>query len=254
MRRKWVDRLGRWLIPINLRRLLKAQGALDSILAFAFTVAFFSELARPGTFTSRDALQLMSHQELRRYLAFYLWYAFMYLAQLTVSLLLFLDVRNVKYDVDGRRRTIFMFLVFSPTLVVNLVLSAANVLYFPWAPLGLLYVLHILFVAPYWLYALRYYHWLGDGELVHFEAPLVVTGGAGAGAPCDRAAAAGTASTSLSLTPGPWPGSSSGGSESPRVSGSAAEHDGVECPPPASPPRPPRVRVLVGRLVSIDDE
>lgn len=173
LQRKWLDRLGRWFVPVNLRRLLQAQGALDAVVTFALTVFFLCELARPGTFTSRDTLRHMSRQELRRYLAFYLWYAFMYLAQMTVSLLLFIDVRNVKYNVDGRRRTVLAFLVFSPTLFINLVLSAANVMYFPWAPLGLFYTLHTLLVAPYWLYAFRYYHWLGDGELVLFEAPLV---------------------------------------------------------------------------------
>ncbi|KAK3930507.1 polyprotein [Frankliniella fusca] len=173
VRRKWLDRLVRWFVPVNLRPLLQAQGALDAAIAFALTVFFLCELARPGTLTSRDTLRHMSKQELRSYLAFYLWYAFMYLAQMTVSLLLFLDVRSVKYNVDGRRRTVLLFLVFSPTLLVNLVLSAANVLYFPWAPLGVFYVLHILLATPYWLYAFRYYRWLGDGELVLFEAPLV---------------------------------------------------------------------------------
>ncbi|XP_034241811.1 uncharacterized protein LOC117645645 isoform X2 [Thrips palmi] len=175
-RRKWLDRLARWVVPTNLRSLLQTQGALDSAVAFAFTVFFFCELARPGTFTSKDTLAHMSRHELRQYLAFYLWYALMYLAQFTVSLLLYMDVRNVKYNVEGRRRTIFVFLVFSPVLLVNLFLSAGNVLYFPWAPLGLFYVLHTMFVATYWLYAFRYYHWLGDGELVLFETPLVGMG------------------------------------------------------------------------------
>lgn len=149
---------------------------MDSAVAFTFTVLFLCELARPGTLTSRDTLAHMGRHELRRYLGFYLWYAVMYLAQLTVSLLLYLDVRNVKYNVEGRRRTIFVFLAFSPVLLVNLLLAAADVMYFPWAPLGLLYVMHVLFVAPYWLYAFRYYHWLGDGELVLFETPLVGMG------------------------------------------------------------------------------
>lgn len=172
-RAKWQSVLARWFLPINLRPKLQAQGACDSILALAFTLLFLCELARPGTLTPSEVVQHMSKYELRRYLGFYLWYAFMYLVQLTVSLLLYMDVRNVKCNVVGRRRTIFLFLLFSPTLLVNLILSAANVLYFPWAPLGVLYVLHTLLVAPYWLYAFRYYQILGDSELVLFEAPLV---------------------------------------------------------------------------------
>lgn len=60
---------------------------------------------------------------------------------------------------DARRRTIFVFLVFSPVLLVNLVLSAANVLYFPWAPLGLFYAMRELHRAVC-AHALRKDAWL----------------------------------------------------------------------------------------------
>ena len=173
MKPKWMDRLERWLVPVNLRFLVQMQGAIDAIFAFGLVVFFLLELARPGSFTSMEDLKRMNSAEIRRYLSFYLWYAFMYLIQMTASLLLYMDVRNVKYHVDSRRRTIFLFLLFSPILLVNLVLSAANVLYFPWSPLGLFYVLHTLYLTPYWLYALRYYLWLGDSEHVLYEAPLV---------------------------------------------------------------------------------
>lgn len=88
-----------------------------------------------------------------------------------------------------------------------------------------------MFVAPYWLYALRYYNWLGDGELVHFETPLV-------------GMAAGPSTTSTSVA-GPSPSRS--------LCAAAEEVDAVGMSEPPALLANSR-SVVVGRLISIDEE
>ena len=65
-----------------------------------------------------------------------------------------------------------------------------------------------MYLAAYWVYALRYYRWLGDTEQVLYEAPLVlVSAPAAVAGQCEPPASVASISTdNIELQPVRGPG------------------------------------------------